>query len=524
MSPPDPRPTAPFSKAKQHGFHLKSSPISRSAWRALIRKNPLIPRNYRELVGAFRHLFQSRKSRKVSHARLQTRRLRAFARKHCVRSATPLWAVVQQGLVNPDLTREQKDRLDSLLVSSRPELPETYLTANFQINYIKKSVDEYNGIDPSTALAIGQALETAFAVFKSFGKMVPLGQTPFPGRYVHNVYLLPNPGVLGMTTLNGPTDLDAVALQKAVGYSKSIPQHELFHRVQYTGGYEVTYTDPEPSEWWLEGSASWAPVWVSGIGDEGSLAPMFDSPGTSLYSRSNDAFPFWVFLYGQDPANDNLCFEFLRQYRLGGAAGQVGLTRRTLRTVLANFFTFGSNPASTADAWYINLFYLHAFNYSWLKSGPGVDRTHGNWAIACTLQPLIDMQGEDDPLPWRSAPASIPLTTSNAFGTWSLQAPPDGGAVVIQVACMPNPIFPSRDRSIEITLDCSGTPGMVAFLGGVSLDGNGAVVSFHGPDPHGFNKPVVGFRVLNLNNYLVCTFSGGASGSPFTLSYTVTLV
>jgi len=105
------------------------------------------------------------------------------------------------------------------------------------------------------------------------------------------------------------------------GIRRPTSAHELFHRIQYAHGYRTTWTPSGSYQWFSEGSAAWAEVFVWGrTSASNKLTGLFTNPDLNLWDASYQAQPFWIFfqIRQQDMPGENTLRSFLQRYHTLG--------------------------------------------------------------------------------------------------------------------------------------------------------------------------------------------------------------
>ena len=199
-----------------------------------------------------------------------------------------------------------------------PNFENSIETDHFILRWTNSSANASDNIaDSSIITETANYLENAWAQYDtSFGRQPYL----VPGASKIEV-LFYDISAFGSTTPGGPIELDAPNWIAQPGIRRPTSAHELFHRMQYAYGYRTTWTPSGAFQWFSEGTASWAEVFVwQRVSSASKITNLFTNPDLNLYNASSGALPFWIFFQTrqQDLPGDNPMISFFQKYEATG--------------------------------------------------------------------------------------------------------------------------------------------------------------------------------------------------------------
>ncbi|MGB0683454.1 MAG: hypothetical protein ACPGOV_12125 [Magnetovibrionaceae bacterium] len=274
-------------------------------------------------------------------------------------SGTYLADRIHQGLRNPTLTETQLDEIGRLISGAVPRFDAEVVTSHFDIKFLQPQAgapDSNQRISTQLVQEVGSFLEDAYARYKdTFGKKPYRGNAAIHKRIAVQIYDFPD--YYGFTTVNGPIALHASTMREYKQSRRAVPAHELFHRIQFAFGYRVDWapTDASSFQWWTEGSAAWAALWVTGdvAGDPSFISYMWDNPDGSYKRLHYTALPLWVFLESQGKSGDS---SFLGPVEFFSRISDEN-TEKIIPDIVKDDF---NGPDGSQMEWFLHLFYANA--------------------------------------------------------------------------------------------------------------------------------------------------------------------
>lgn len=122
---------------------------------------------------------------------------------------------------------------------------------------------------------------------------------------------------------DGPIELNSAVWTSMPSIRPTTCAHELFHKLQYAYGYKTRWAPRPPVQWFTEGTAAWAEVFVCGrVTRNCKLEDMFTDVGLDLYEAEDMALPFWIYFVSgnSDTPRDRLMVDFFEKYEKTGDA------------------------------------------------------------------------------------------------------------------------------------------------------------------------------------------------------------
>jgi hypothetical protein len=222
-----------------------------------------------------------------------------------------IYGALYAALSNPDISDEARDAVDNAATDATAGSRYTYISGHFKFFY---TVDDPN---PDNNVTIYDIQATARVMNSAWDNYVANFTKPMhydsAGKELVTVYVYYLGASLYGSTASYLSSIDLCS-KKVIMDSclrKSVPVHELFHRVQYSYGY---VTGTANMKWAVEGTASWSQKYLAS--DVGEYITMWINPGLEapdkdlLISRSYDACHFWVYL-GERGGGEKECIKLL---------------------------------------------------------------------------------------------------------------------------------------------------------------------------------------------------------------------
>jgi len=249
--------------------------LSRESFKQKFGDNPLVPKTKEEIIKLARKIYIAPEIKPVKELCGEFTNGALFA-----------------ALSNPDISDEDRFEIGGIIMTEYPVLEQTYTEGHFKFFYT--TIVSLNDIK-ATAKILNDAWDDFACNFKEPKHYTTGGGCSPIKRWIDvKVYDIP---YLGVTA----SYWDYIKLDNTVVEDsclrKTVPVHELFHRVQYRYGYETGY----PIKWATEGTAVWSQKYrASEVGDwmdwmnQGLNTPDRDL----IQERMYDAVHFWVY-FGQ---------------------------------------------------------------------------------------------------------------------------------------------------------------------------------------------------------------------------------
>ncbi len=121
----------------------------------------------------------------------------------------------------------------------------------------------------------------------------------------------------------GPIELNASVWMSNPSIRPTTCAHELFHKLQYAYGYKTRWAPRPPVQWFTEGTAAWAEVFVCGrVTRSCKMEDMFKDTKLDLYEAEDMALPFWIYFVSgnRNTPRDELMVRFFEKYEATGNA------------------------------------------------------------------------------------------------------------------------------------------------------------------------------------------------------------
>jgi hypothetical protein len=304
------------------GYNLHVPVWSEEEWRELAKRDPEVPRSARQLRHIARISFRREGRPKELRPMLPSGLVRGLIRRRVEECGEARRSRLVAGLGNPHLTPAQIKAIDADIDQDMPTFDQSTETAHFILRWTNSSATPSDNIaDASIVTETGGFLEEAWTRYNT-----AFGVPPYvaPGQTKIEVVFW-DIGGYGVTTPGGPIELDAPNWISQPGIRRPTSAHELFHRMQYAFGYRTTWTPSGLYQWFSEGTASWAEVYVwQSVSSASKITNLFTTPDLNLYNASYGALPFWIFFdtRQRDTPDDLPMLGFLQKYQATGNPAQ----------------------------------------------------------------------------------------------------------------------------------------------------------------------------------------------------------
>jgi hypothetical protein len=306
-----------FPRLVEKGFTISVPVLDAAAWEQRVKADPTIPRSLTQLRKLARTIFQT-KGRPQILPLLPEGISRGVLSRRFEECGEVLRSRFITALANPFLTPEQREVIERDLDADLPTFDNSIETDHFILRWTNSSAHASDNIaDSAIVTETGTFLESAWTQYNSV-----FGRPPYltPGTSKIEVVFYDISG-FGATTPGGPIELDAPNWVAQPGIRRPTSAHELFHRLQYAYGYRTTWAPSGTYQWFSEGTASWAEVFVwQRVSAAYKVTNLFANPDLNLYNASYGALPFWIFFQTrqQDFPGDNPMISFLQKYEATG--------------------------------------------------------------------------------------------------------------------------------------------------------------------------------------------------------------
>jgi hypothetical protein len=276
----------PLCAAK--GFYFSSIPNSDEEW-SINKTNHNLPNTIEEILGLIDDIFY----------------------KDGVSTQTDIHKLTL-AIQKPSLSSEELNRIDSLIASTIPDLPTVLETEHFTVFY-----DEKNPSIPEGYIEFAsQYYEDVWELYKNKLDKIPYLGLADDNTKQKNTVAIYN-AAKSYTGPNLPIVIDVSTLNRSPIEKYTTFPHELFHKIQYSCGYLTKLTNWPSEPWIIEGSATWAMMWVgknvkngvSAVINSTNLLNPFYAPDRPISSFSYDAVSFWVYLEGIQLTNGTFFME-----------------------------------------------------------------------------------------------------------------------------------------------------------------------------------------------------------------------
>jgi hypothetical protein len=201
------------------------------------------------------------------------------------------------------------------LDSAMPSFENHYETDHFVLKWTTKSWNSSDNIkDPQIIKDTAGYLEEAWTKYTEL-----FGRKPYmaPGRDKMEV-IFRNIDCYGVSDPpEGPIQFDSNAWVYNKGIRQPTSAHELFHKLQYSYGYKTKWMPHKPYQWFTEGTAAWAEVFVWGkVSRDCKVDTLFKDTKMDLYQSDTTALPFWIYFVqgNHENPNNHLMVEFFEKY------------------------------------------------------------------------------------------------------------------------------------------------------------------------------------------------------------------
>ena len=268
-----------LQKIQGKGFQFDASPVGQDIWQNWLVEDPHIPKECSALLRHVDMLHGDHPTGGFNGSRIARR--------------------LARGLRNPALGDDDISAVDELYDSKLDDLPESYVSNDFIVQY---TTTGDSGISGADAAAVGDVLDKWQQRY-----IDEFGITPYqtateidhnkPKQIVQIRKLSQDDGD-GYSTYKTPIIVD----NRSMSNDHNRPfttAHELFHCVQYELGMDRLPAFKTPG-WFVEGLANWAGLFLTnGVNDGGwdAFTRYQSIPG---FTKDGDAgtsmFPIWIYL------------------------------------------------------------------------------------------------------------------------------------------------------------------------------------------------------------------------------------
>jgi len=261
------------------GIHIPV--LSADAFQQGFGRNPRVPKSDRDVLALSRHL---------RLARLGTE----AASEPCGEGEE---GALMAALSNPEVSDAARGAVDADAAAGVPDFPQTYQDGHFRFFYTTNDPDPSNNVTLPDVKETCKALNAAWTTYSAvFSFRTPMHYDADGQQLIDvKVYNL-GPKLLGQTTSSWDyIELNARNVVANPWERTSTSVHELFHRVEYTYGYQSGEAN---MKWAVEGTAVWASYWLDP--NHGSwidwVNTALNNPDVPLLERDYDTILFWLFL------------------------------------------------------------------------------------------------------------------------------------------------------------------------------------------------------------------------------------
>lgn len=222
---------------------------------------------------------------------------------------------------SPNASAHSAETVDS----SRSE-PKTRLeyenrleTAHFVLKWTNKSPHAEDNLgDPLVVTETAGYLEAARDKLTGF-----FGREPYlpPGKSKIEIVFKDLECYAYADPPEGPIQLNASVWMKMPAIRQTTCAHEVFHKIQYAYGYKTRWAPSPPVEWFSEGTAAWAEVFVCGkVTRNCKMEDMFTNVDLDLFNAEDMALPFWIYFVSgnRNVTRDRLMVKLFERYEKTG--------------------------------------------------------------------------------------------------------------------------------------------------------------------------------------------------------------
>jgi len=249
-------------------------------------------------------------------------------------------------LQNPDVEESVIEEVDATVGAGVPTLPKTYLEGHFLIRYTDADINPEHNTTLEKVKQLAGILNGIWNDYTANFKEPKSYLTTSGKRLIDiKIFAIPGKPVGGRTASSwNHIDIHSRITMDDELRLRTVPAHEMFHRVQYAFGMKSgTASHPSTLDWASEGTASWVqkhrePI----IGDyiKAVNAGLRD-PDKALFSREYDAAPFWLYL-GQRAGDEKRFIYWVWQRYFTNGKDMVKAVRDTIKSQIGAAATLES--------------------------------------------------------------------------------------------------------------------------------------------------------------------------------------
>ncbi len=380
-------------------------------------------------------------------------------------------------LSNPDISNQAVNTVLQQAASSRPNLPQTYQSGNVRIFYTTNDSNAANNVTFDNIVKTAFILNKAWLDFNANFKE-PKGFL-LDGVRTIDVYVYDLPSYLGVTSSYWDyIELDSQSCVMDNLNRQTTPVHELFHRVQYSYGYDSGIA----MNWAVEGTAEWSQKYMaSSIGDwKGWANNCLQNTDKALISnRSYDAVLFWIYLTQRTSAIGVSEKEFIKRVWTNYSTGNdmKSAVLQAIKSSMGTNYTFNT----MAIQWMLTNYYKDMTNapaqFDYIDDEttlPGGGPLYHITPVSCakgTTTGTVSSYGADYlsySIPSTVGNVSISATGSNYDFAFCYMLIKNGSCVSVQ--------YPQNGCDMTSTYNVNFAPGsvdkVVAIVMGVNDGGN----------------------------------------------------
>ncbi len=288
-------------RLRERGVRIAIPIEDPDVWQRRVKADPGLPKSYDELRDLVERRFSGRGYIVSSADALPDTEEQPFTDRTCGES---LYARIYGGLANPWLASEERDSIEAVLAEatptdwkSRDDFP------HFILRWTETDPNPANNLDPEHARELiaeaGALLEQAWQSLTA-----AFGRPPFGSEGGNKIQVdfqdLPDDKEGQANPPEGPIVFDAEKWQASTALRAPLAAHELFHKLQYAFGFRLDWEQASFVEWFSEGTARWAEVFVhQRLTNSRWLLEWMLDPNLNFFAMSSMSLPFWLFFDAQ---------------------------------------------------------------------------------------------------------------------------------------------------------------------------------------------------------------------------------
>jgi hypothetical protein len=293
------------------GINLGVRTLDGAAWRRVVQADPGVPRNAAQLRRLWNEI----------NARKRDRKRQSGPARVVETCGDDTYGRFYTGLANPLLRPEELDGLDAMMARDLPDHRHVLETEHFVLRWTDRSPDPADNIDdPGIIKETAGYLEAAWERFQAVFSRTPF--LPEGATRMEVEFRNLGAGIRGIASPpEGPIKLDAEVWRTEPSTRRSTSAHELFHKLQHAFGFRTRHTPTGFYQWFNEGSADWAAVFMwQQLALPAHLTGLFANPNRNVFNSFYDALPFWLFVdtHLRRSADDVPMADFMRRYESSG--------------------------------------------------------------------------------------------------------------------------------------------------------------------------------------------------------------